>query len=137
MRLALTVVALALSAVPAFAQSTFEIQRPNGSWQQPREFQQPMGPWQQPREFQQPSGNWQVPGPIQTPRWLATHTTHARAMTAVRPRSAIARFDVDKSDLRFGTEEVLGRPDREARSGATGSGADSATCAILTAARAA
>jgi hypothetical protein len=116
MRLALTVVALALSAVPAFAQSTFEIQRPNGTWQQPREFQQPMGTWQQPREFQQPSGNWQVPGPIQTPRWMASHTTHARVYDRRSTAVGDARFDVDKSDLRFGTEEVLGgRPDREAQ----------------------
>ena len=116
MRLALAVVALALSAVPALAQSTFEIQRPSGSWQQPREFQQPMGPWQQPREFQQPGGNWQVPGPIQTPRWLASHNTHARAHDRRSTAVGDARFDVDKSDLRFGTEEVLaGRPDREAQ----------------------
>jgi hypothetical protein len=116
MRPALAVVAFTLSALPAFAQSTFEIQRPSAAWQQPRDIQQPTGPWQQPREFQQPGGNWQVPGPIQTPRWLVAHTTHAtrsidRRATAVGD----ARFDVDKSDLRFGTEEVLGgRPDREA-----------------------
>jgi hypothetical protein len=123
MRLALAVVALAFSALPAFAQGTFEIQRPNGTWQQPRAFQQPTGPWQQPREFQQPqtfqqpSGNWQAPGPIQTPRWLASHITHALPRSHDRRQNAIgdARFDVDKSDLRFGTEEVLGRPDREAQ----------------------
>jgi hypothetical protein len=115
MRLAPTVVALALSAVPAFAQSTFEIQRPNGTWQQPREFQQPIGTWQQPRELQQPGGNWQVPGPIQTPRWLAAHTTHARVYDRRSTAVGDARFDVDKADLRFGTEDVLGRPDREAQ----------------------
>jgi hypothetical protein len=115
MRLALTVVAFTLSAVPAFAQSTFEIQRPNGTWQQPREFQQPTGPWRQPGEFQQPSGNWQLPGPIQTPRWMALHTTHARVPDRHSTAVGDARFDVDKSDLRFGTEEVLGRPDREAQ----------------------
>lgn len=117
MRLALTLAAFTLSVVPAFAQSTFEIQRPNATWQQPREFQQPMGPWQQPGEFQQPSANWQVPGPIQTPRWLAAHT-HALPRSYDRRQTAVgdARFDVDKADLRFGTEEVLGgRPDREAQ----------------------
>jgi hypothetical protein len=116
MRLALTVIALALSVVPAFAQGSFEIQRPARTWQQPGEFQQPMGPWQQPREFQQPSSNWQMPGPIQTPRWLASHTTHARGYDRRSTAVGDARFDVDKSDLRFGTEEVLrGRPDREAQ----------------------
>jgi hypothetical protein len=118
MRLALTVVAFTLSVVPALAQSTFEIQRPNGTWQQPREFQQPMGPWQQTREFLEPGGNWQVPGPIQTPRWLASHTTQALTRGIDRRSTAVgdARFDVDKADLRFGTEDVLGRrPDREAQ----------------------
>ena len=109
MRLALTVVAFTLSAVPAFAQGAFEIQRPNGTWQQPREFQQPSGNWQVP-------GAIQVPGPIQTPRWPASLTTHATTRTIDRRSTAVgdARFDFDKSDLRFGTEEVLGRPDREA-----------------------
>jgi hypothetical protein len=119
MRLALTVVAFALGVVPAFAQGSFEIQRPAGTWQQPGEFQQPMGTWQQPREFQQPGGNWQMPGPIQTPRWLAVHSTRANPQGYDRRPAAVgdARFDFDKSDLRWGAEEVLagGRPDREAQ----------------------
>jgi hypothetical protein len=117
MRLAIAVVAFTVGALPAFAQSPFEIQRPAGTWQQPREIQQPTGPWQQPREFQQPGSNWQVPGPIQTPRWLASHSSHAIPRASERRSTAVgdARFDVDKSDLRFGTEDVRGRPDREAQ----------------------
>ena len=50
---------------------------------------------------------------------MAGGAHHARDAAFYDRRSTAvgdARFDVDKADLRFGTEEVLsGRPDREAQ----------------------
>ena len=66
MRLVLALFALAVSILPAHAQRSFEVQQPQGQWQQPGPFQQPRDVWLEPRPFQQLTAPWQVPGPFQT-----------------------------------------------------------------------
>src|SRR5258707_12348735 len=64
------------TALPASAQDkTYEIQKPNGTWQVPGEIKQPTGKWQVPGEIKQPTGPWEVPGDIQVPKGIQAGET--------------------------------------------------------------
>ena len=117
MRLVLALCAVALGILPAHAQRSFEIQQPQGSWQQPGAFQQPQGVWQQagpfqqpqmvwlqPRPFQQLNGPWQVPGTFPALRGETSTRPFTQSIVEGWERglrgTGNAQLDVEKSDLR-------------------------------------
>src|SRR5258707_14589463 len=59
------------TALPASAQDkTYEIQKPNGTWQVPGEIKQPTGKWQGAGEGKQPTRPRPGPGDIQVPKGI-------------------------------------------------------------------
>ena len=103
MRLVLALTALAVTVLPAHAQRSFEVQQPQGQWQQPGPFQQPRNVWLEPRPFQQVNGPWQVPGPFQTLRGDAAMSPFTQTIVEGWERGlrvANTRLEFEKSETR-------------------------------------
>jgi outer membrane protein OmpA-like peptidoglycan-associated protein len=111
MRIAVAALLVVAGTLPALAQSSYEIQQPRGTWQQPGPIQQPKGTWQVPAEIQEPKGTWQVPGEIKVPKGIqAVRATAAGCERRCERRLSVvgdALFDFDKSSLRPNAEETL------------------------------
>jgi outer membrane protein OmpA-like peptidoglycan-associated protein len=90
-RAALAGAAVLALAVPAAAQ---DVQKPKGTWQQPKEFQKPRDTWQQ-------------PGEIQVPKGIQAIRTEDERCTKRFLVGSDALFEFDKATLTADAEETL------------------------------